>query len=333
MLLHIKTLVRRVGIFFFPGQMELHDLKGKHKRSLKKCQKYEQMDKKDYLDELKKFYRERMGCDLNLDPPVTYCEKLQWRKLYDHNPLFALLTDKFAVRDWVSDRIGEQYLVPLVGVWDLPEQIDFDRLPKKFVLKTNNGSGTNIIVKNKDDLNRRIAKENLRYWLRFPYCFSKGFEMHYRDISPKIIAEEYIDELDEELLDYKFLCFHGKPMFVRCIGHRDPEKHTAYIAQYDLQWNKMDWKLGSAFSPFPYEIERPKHFDEMVTIATKLSEGFDFVRVDLYDLASGILFGEMTFTPNSGICPYEGTWTRERDEYLGSLWRLPMEEKMAPKED
>lgn len=270
------------------------------------------------ISELKRVYLQKIGRELNLDSPRSYTEKMQWSKLYDNTPLKGKLTDKLAVREWVKSKIGEEYLIPMIGDgFDCASDIDFDMLPPKFVLKTNNGSATNIIVKDKSKLNRFLIKRRLNFWLSVPFSLLSWFEFHYDYIEPKIIIEQYMhDDETDDLRDYKFLCFNGVPHFVWVDMNRHT-RHTRKIfnMEWELQeWNQYDYPENNA------DILPPKNFELMKEIAAKLSKGFTHVRVDLYEINGKVYFGEMTFTNASGLEPINPP---EADNYLGDLWILP----------
>mgnify|MGYP001098588916 FL=1 len=283
------------------------------KKKIKQIAKLKQLPKTEYPKMLAARYEAAIGHKLNWDNLQTYTEKMQWAKLYDKNPLKATLTDKYLVREWVEKTIGGEYLIPLLGVWDNFEYIDFSELPDRFVLKTNHGSGTNLIVKDKSKLNLKRAKRMFDDWMNIDYAYNSNFEMHYTDIKPKIIAEKYMETSTGELPDYKFLCFGGKPYYcwVDCGRFTN---HTRNV--YDLDWKLQSWSQCHPINEVI--IEKPAKFETMVMLAQKLSEGLSHVRVDFYNIDGNIYFGEMTFTNASGIYPDE--W----DKRLGELWQLEM---------
>ena len=240
-------------------------------------------------------------------------------KLYDSTYEKTRFADKYLVREWIKETIGERYLVPLLGVWDRFEDIDFDKLPENYVLKCNHGSGMNLVVKN--NLDKEKARELFDKWMNTNYAFRAGLEMHYADMPRKIIAEKYIEEMDGSLYDYKIHCFGGEPKFIQCIGDRDLKKHTGYQMNYDTEWHELDWTFED-YPRFPYEVAKPVCLDEMLDVAKKLSAGFSYVRVDLYEIKGNVLFGEMTFTPASGNYRYQGSFTRDVDMRLGEMIEL-----------
>ena len=272
---------------------------------------------------LKDWYRGLRGKELSLENPQTYNEKIQWMKLYDSTPIKTMLADKYLVRDWVAERIGEQYLIPLLGVWDSFDEIDFDALPEQFVLKCNHGSGYNLIVKNKSELNLDEVRRKVNAWLAEDFSFRAGFELHYSPIPRKIIAEKYIENLSVEegkadLVDYKFWCFEGKTKYVALISGRG-NQGGATMAFYDSDWNKQNFTSGFPLSTTT--AVRPDNLEEMIAVAEKLAADFNHVRVDLYRMDDGrIYFGEMTFTTASGVCKWQPV---EMDAIMGQLLQLP----------
>lgn len=271
-----------------------------------------------YPQLLEKRYYELTGRVMDINNPVTYSEKIQWLKLYDPNPLRSMLTDKVAVRQWVSEIVGDKYLVPCYGIYDSFDEIDFDVLPDSFVLKTNHASGWNIVVKDKATLDIRKAKKAFDRWMSHDYAFWAEFEPHYSGIKPKILIEKYLEDSQGELNDYKFLCFNGKPEFVWV----DYERFTNHKRNvYDMHWNIQPW---SQFTYPRYEPEGgvpvPDGFDEMVDVAKALCAGFIHVRVDLYNVDGVIYFGEMTFTNGSG---FEQLHPFSYEVEIGKLIELP----------
>ncbi len=297
----------------FPGLLEEY----RHwmrLRTIRLVKKRKKMDKKEYPAMISEQYKKRIGHELNWNNPTCYTEKMQWEKLYDENPLKTQYTDKYLVRSWIKKVIGEEYLIPLLGVWNSFDEIDFNSLPNRFVLKTNHGSGTNIIVKDKEKLNLKSTKRTINDWLNTDFGY-KTFELHYSKIVPKIIAEEYIETKTGDLQDYKFLCFDGKPLFCWVdIGRYS--NHTRNV--YDLNWNLQPWNQ-EALGHYDKEIPKPINFAKMIELATVLSTGFSHVRVDLYNVEGKIYFGEMTFTNGGG---FDRILPSSYDVELGKLWKL-----------
>ena len=267
-------------------------------------------------------YEKRCGKLLDWNNLQSYTEKMQWEKLFDHDPKKITCTDKYAVRDWVAEMIGEEYLIPLLGVWDDANDIDFDSLPNQFVLKTNCSSGDVIIIRDKSVLTKKdIAgyRAKLKYYLKMKFGYNTC-ELHYNDIKPKIVAEKLMSLSGKNLLDYKFFCFDGVPYFCWVdVGRYTQHRRRNF---YDLNWNLQHWK--QSYDNTEKEIDKPINFDKMIDIATKLSKGFSHVRVDLYNIDGKIYFGEMTFTSCSG---FELIEPESANLMLGKLWNLNTELK------
>jgi hypothetical protein len=293
---------------------------------LANAKRLESLPEEKYNDLIEKEYLKVFGNILDWNNLRTYTEKMQWEKIYDKNPIKTTLTDKYAVREWVEGKIGKDYLIPLIGVWDSFDNIDFDLLPKQFVLKTNHGTGTNLIVKDKYKINMRRAKRMFDDWMKTDYAFTNSLQLHYRDIKRKIIAEKYLETNLGELQDYKFLCFDGKPCFC-WVDLGRYSKHTRTV--FDMNWKLQPWTQAS-YGIANYDIPMPKNFDMMIDIANILSKGFSHVRVDLYNIDGKIYFGEMTFTNGSGLDPII---PKEYDKVLGDYWKLPKNKDGKTKND
>lgn len=271
-----------------------------------------------YKTDLQNWYRRATGQYLNLDNPRTFNEKIQWLKLYDSTPLKTRLADKYLVRDWVKEKIGEQYLIPLLGVYDKFEDIDFAKLPNQFVIKCNHGCAYNIIVKDKSKLDLAEAKAKLDKWMSENFAFKAGYELHYRDIKPRIIIEKFIENKGtDDLYDYKFWCFNGKLAYIQFLSERNLS--GLKMAFYDRKWNKQTFVYSHPLDK--KTMKKPDNLDEMIQLAEALSKGFPCVRVDFYRLNDGtIYFGEMTFTSASGNCK----WNDEHiNRALGNMIKLP----------
>lgn len=276
-------------------------------------------DKADLPNLLKKWYKKRTGKNLNLENPQTLNEKIQWLKLYDNLPLKTKLADKYLVREWIKEKLGEDYLIPLLGVWNNFDEIDFDKLPDKFVLKANHGCAWNIIVKDKNKFDKKKAKKKFDKWMKRNYSLKAGFEMQYKDIPPKIIAEAFISDSKGELNDYKVLCFNGKPEFI-WIDQGRYSNRTENI--YDTEWNLQPFLL--TYNNSNEEVPRPKNLKKMIELAEYLSKDFALVRVDFYNLDGRIYFGEMTFTSASGVDIFK---PEEYDLKLGQMLKLPAKQE------
>ena len=271
-------------------------------------------------------FKNYLGYPLNLDNPQTFNEKLQWLKLYYHDPLMTKCADKVAVRAYVKEKIGEGYLVPCLGVWDSPDAIDFDKLPNRFVLKVNWGSGQNIIVKDKSKLNVREAKEKLRDWMKPENnLYFRFFERAYKDIQPKIIAEKYIEESkNQPVSDYKFFCYHGDPKFMY-VAVDSFNYDIMRVNYYDCDFNKLP--LVKHYPNINEDIPKPKMWNKMIEISKVLSKPFLFVRVDFFVVDGSLKVGELTFYPGGGIDKFEPV---EWDYRFGAPLTLPKKRGKSP---
>ncbi|WP_209510531.1 ATP-grasp fold amidoligase family protein [Sedimentibacter acidaminivorans] len=266
------------------------------------------------------FYH-RIKSKLNLKNPRSFNEKLQWLKLYDRNPVYTNLVDKYEVRKYISKTIGEEYLIPLIGVWDKFDAIDFSKLPNHFVLKCTHDSGGIIICKDKSKLDIEAAKKKINKSLKRNYYYL-GREWPYKNVKPRIICEKYmVDESGIELKDYKFMCFNGK---VRCsfVCLNRNSQSGLNVDFYDMDWNPMSFERHYPSSGTT--IPRPINFDKMIDFAEKLSKNIPFVRVDFYETNGHLYFGELTFHPGSG---FEEFTPELYDYLLGSWIKLPSKVK------
>jgi glycosyltransferase len=256
-----------------------------------------------------------MGKECNFDNPQTYSEKLQWLKIYDRNPLYTQLVDKYEVRKFIEERIGSEHLIPCLGVWDHFDEIDFNKLPNQFVLKCTHDSGGLIICKDKSTLDLKQARKKIEHCLKRNY-FLNHREWPYKDVKPRIIAEEYtVDESGYELKDYKIFCFNGEPKAMFIATDRGTDTKFDF---FDTEFHHLPFTNGHPNAD--KEIKKPENFDEMLRIAGILSKGMPEVRVDLYNVNGKILFGEMTFFHWSGLMPFE---PEEWDYKFGSWIELP----------
>jgi len=259
-----------------------------------------------------------MGRKLNLKAPETYNEKLQWIKLYDRNPLYTKLVDKYEVKPYVAERIGQEYIIPTLGIWDKVEDIDFDALPDQFVLKCTHDSGGLVICKDKSKLNVEAAKAKLSRSMKNNF-FYVGREWPYKNVKPRILAEAYMeDAVTAELRDYKFFCFNGevKAMFVAT--ERQKEGEEVKFDFYDAEYNHLPFRQGHPNAKKP--TEKPVTFEQMRALAEKLSLGLPQVRVDLYEVNGKNYFGELTFFHHDGFVAFE---PEEWDYTFGSWVKLP----------
>lgn len=251
---------------------------------------------------IKKKYKIKMGKELKLNPPITYNEKLQWIKLHDHNPLYTTLVDKYAVKNYVANLIGEKYIIPTLGVWDKFDDIEFEKLPDQFVLKCTHDSGGLVICKDKTKFNRDMAKKLIEKCLKRDF-YQFGREWPYKNVAHRIIAEQYMeDSRFKELRDYKFFCFNGEVKALFVATERQKTGEDVKFDFFDSEFNHLEVKQGhenAILLP-----EKPNCFDEMKVLASKLSKGLREVRVDLYEVNGKIFFGELTFFHHGGWTPF-----------------------------
>lgn len=265
---------------------------------------YRNLDKCVYEKELKDWLN-LLDFDDDIENPQTFNGKIQWLKIHDNIPIKTVLSDKYAVRKWIRRKIGDEYLISLVGSWEKVEDINFESLPNCFVFKSNTGSGRNYIVKDKNKCNWNEIKKILSKWQKYSFGWD-GLELQYVNIPRKILAEEYIEQTDGNLYDYKIHCFNGEPQLIQVIGDRNLEMHTGKEAFYNIDWERNDM-MYHTYDQYEKEIPEPGNLDKMLNVARILSKDFKYVRVDLYDINGDIKFGEMTFTPANGLGNWEGS--------------------------
>lgn len=267
----------------------------------------------------KLYFRLRLHRKLNLVNPEYLNDKLQWLKFNYRFPLQTIVSDKYAVREYVAQKIGEEYLIPLLGVWERFDDIDFTKLPEQFVLKCNHDSGGLVVCKNKADLDFKAAKTKIEKCLKQNF-FIIGREYQYKNIIPRIICEEYISADGEVPADYKIYCFNGRPdTMLVCTGRFANNSHKAQYSYFDLEWNYLPWNKGDTMENVP-DIPKPENLDKMLEIAATLSEDFVFARIDLYNINGKIYFGEITLSPNSG---FDGDILESTDRYFGEKLEIP----------
>lgn len=263
-------------------------------------------------------YKISTGRKLNLQAPMRFTEKIQWYKLYYRDPLMVQCSDKYGVREYVKSKGLKDILVPLYGVYNRAEEINFEELPSSFVLKTTNGSHTNILCKNKRDLDIKKVELNLNVWVN-TWNGKVGREWAYHNIKPRIICEKYLDkDKNDDLIDYKFFCFNGEPLYIYVIIERFLEG-GAKLGIFDMEFNQLPYKRGD-IPMLKKRVEKPDKFNDMIQIARKLSKDFPHVRVDLYNTEEQIFFGELTFYNGSG---YKGYVPDEFDYIIGDKFELP----------
>lgn len=258
---------------------------------------------------IKKIFKKNLGYDINFDnEPITYNQKIQFRKLFDDNPLYSICADKYKVREYVKEKIGEEYLIPLYLVTDKLTIEQWDKLPNSFVAKANHNSGPVQIVKNKENVKFEKIFNELNSQLKIDYGIL-SMEKYYSDILPLIIVEKY---LKDEIEDYKIHCFRNDEFYID-VCTRETGKTESVL--YDKNWQNLGVTAGKLSNK---KFAKPKNFDIMLKIAKKLSEDFDYVRVDLYNVDGKIYFGELTFCENSGF----GKFSDESWDYkFGNLWK------------
>ena len=264
----------------------------------------------------KMIYKAHFGKELNLSNPTSFNEKLQWMKLYYREPIFTTMVDKYKVRQYIKDKIGEQYLIPLLGVWNNANEIDFEKLPQKFVLKCNHDQGSVVICKDKSTLdinktrkylNKRLSKNH--YWATR--------EWPYKNIKPCIICEKYMtnNEKEDELSDYKVLCFGGKAKLIEVHKARFTNRTQDF---YDIEWNKLNISQPG-INNSEIVLPKPYFLDEMIKLSEKLSNNYPHIRVDWYCSNGKLLFSELTFYDGGGFDPFND----DNDEKIGSWLVLP----------
>lgn len=242
-------------------------------------------------------YVVRMGKFPNLNHPKTFNEKIQWLKLHNRKPEFSAMVDKYEVKKLIAEQIGEEYLIPTLGVWDKIEEVDFDTLPNQFVIKCTHDSGGLVICKDKQNLDLEKAKKKISSSLSNNYYWH-GREWPYKSVKPRIIAEQYmVDESGVELKDYKIFNFGGEPKLIQVDFNRFV-KHTKNI--YDTQWKYQNVAINYPTDP-NVDIKKPECLDKMLELARELSKGIPFLRTDFYVINGKIYFGELTFSPGSGF--------------------------------
>ena len=266
---------------------------------------------------LKLRFRLTMGKKLNLKSPKTFNEKLQWLKLYNRCPEYTVMVDKYLVRDYIAEVLGDEYLIPLVGAWDSADEVDFDSLPERFVLKCNHNSGLGMyICRNKSEMNVESVRDELRRGMAQDYYLS-GREWPYKNVTRKIIAEQFMEDSSGGLIDYKFFCFDGYVDSVMVCLDRHLGDTKFYF--FDKEWKLKRLNIRGKNAPEGFTIPKPDKMDEMFELAAKMSDGMPFVRVDLYQSNGQIYFGEMTFYPASG---FDANLLPETDEYFCDLIKL-----------
>ena len=272
---------------------------------------------------LKKVFPKYMGYPLDLENPKTFSEKLQWLKVNYREPIQTVMVDKHEAKHFIAHRVGDQYIIPTLAVWDSVEDIDFDALPNQFVLKCTHDSGGIVICKDKSSLDREAAKAKLRASLKRDYS-KIAREWAYQNVPRRIIAEKYISELgNDDLLDYKMYSFHGEPKLTVVCSDRFSKTGTR-MNFYDINWEPMGIHFGH-YPPLSTEFPKPATYEEMKRLTAELSKDCPFLRVDFYEIKGRLYIGELTFFPGAGLeqfCPmtkdYElGEWLHLENVHRG----------------
>ncbi len=267
-------------------------------------------------------FKEKMGYDIDWENPSTFQEKIQWMKVHYHNPIYPKLVDKYLVKSWVESKIGKQYIIPTIGHWKSFDEINFNTLPDQFVLKCNHDSGSVVICLDKAQLDKQYAQDRLNRAVNTNYYWW-GREWAYKNVEPLIIAEPLLKDNNESkgrsndiaIKDYKFFCFDGVPRFMYISDDHGVDPHTDF---FDMEFHKICMQFRDKNSR--EDVEKPLKFDEMKRLASALSEGFPFVRVDFYLVGGQIYFGEMTFYHASGFFPIT---PKEMNKKLCDMLVLP----------
>jgi len=261
---------------------------------------------------LKCKYYMYFGKKLDLDNPKSFNEKMQWLKLYHRKPVFTKMADKIDAKEYIAKTIGPEYVVPLINKWDRFDEIDFDTLPNQFVLKTTHGCGGMVVCKNKASFDFHRAKQILTKTFNDNYYF-QGREWPYKNIKPRILAEEFLQNKNDDVLNvFKIFNCSGNPTVIQVIQNdKTPEETIDY---FDTEWNKLD--LYQTFPNSDSPVEKPETLQEMLILARKLSAGFPFLRTDFYEVNGKVFFSEFTFYSDDGFAPFH---PEEWDRKLGEL--------------
>lgn len=280
--------------------------------SKKKTEKAQALSDEDFL---KRKFRENTGRELDLEHPQTFNEKLQWLKLHDHNPLYITMADKYAVKAYVAEKIGAEYVIPLLGgPWQSADEIDFDALPEQFVLKCNHDCGSVVVCTDKSTLDRAAVRKKLNEALKKNY-FWVGREWPYKNIKPCIFAEKYmVDDSGDELKDYKFFCFNGEPRCMFIATERMKQGETKFDF-FDMDFHHLPFTNGHPNADIC--PSKPETFEKMKELARQLSKGITHVRVDFYTRGSEVYFGELTFYHWGGAMPFDPPeWDRKMGDWI-----------------
>lgn len=271
---------------------------------------------------LKILYRIKTGKKLNLSNPQTFNEKIQWLKLYDRNPAYTEMVDKYEVKKYIAEKIGAKYLIPTLGVWEKFEEIDFDCLPEQFVLKCTHDSGGLVICRDKSKFDRKKSRRKLAGSLRSNYYYIFR-EWPYKHVKPRIIAEKYMTESGKIVPeDYKVYCMNGVPKYIAVMHNRFQEKKALSETVYDVNWRPQNFSFDEHFSVSGEIQERPERLEELLRIAAVLCQDMPQVRLDFYIIDNQIYFGEITFYTASGL---QRMIPPEMDRVIGEMLEIPSE--------
>lgn len=268
---------------------------------------------------LKLLYKSWFGKRIDLNDPKSFNEKMQWLKLYDHKPEYTQMVDKYEVKKYVAERIGEEYIIPTLGIWDSFDEIDFDSLPDQFVLKCTHDSGSVFVCRDKAKLDKSALKHKLNRRLKRKYYIANR-EWPYRNVKPRIMAECYMEDVNQPngLRDNKFYCFDGEPKLLY-VSEGLENHETAKISFLNIDWTFAPFRRLD-YKPFDKLPPKPEHFEHMCALARQLSQDVPFLRVDLYEINGKVYFSELTFFPCGGFILFHPA---EWDEKLGLDIKLP----------
>ena len=264
-------------------------------------------------------FRMKMGKWPSFKNPKTFNEKLQWIKMNDRNPLYTKMVDKYDVKEYIAEKIGPEYLIPTLGVWDSFDDIDFDKLPDKFVLKCTHNSGGLVLCHDKSKLDIQAAKKKINASLKENY-FWHSREWPYKNVKPRIIAEQFMENPDgSSINDYKIQCINGEPYNILVCIDRFSESGVQFHF-FNEKWEYLAYRQYEGITAENINIPRPEKLDEMLEISKKLSKEVPALRVDLYEIGGKVYFGELTFFSSSG---FDTDISREADVLMGELFQLP----------
>lgn len=288
------------------------------------AQRCESLPMTEWKNDLARWYVESTGKPLDLEHPTTLGEKTQWLKLWDSTPEKGALADKYECKSIVASIIGSEHIIPALGIWNSFDDIDFEMLPESFVLKVTDASGANLFVPKKSELDMRRANARMRAWLSSgSYAFSNGsYELHYAFIKPRIVAEPLLDLRGDDLMDYRFWCNAEGVFSVWC--DTGSATHQYHRSVFTPEWELVDVRATHPRHAVHSVPKKPSSYDAMLSMARELSRGFPLARVDFYEYEGKPLFGEITFTPQSGVGWFDPALF---DEWMGEQIPLPSEKR------